>query len=62
MDNLYLQKHVVTINLIIVHGHRVVFRALYWFCDSMIEWVFNTLQTGLQMEISKVDIVFSAGA
>jgi hypothetical protein len=52
--------HPLTTNLINARGHRVVFRAPYWYwsCDGAIEYVFNTLQTRLQMEINGVDSVF----
>ena len=36
--------------MIAAAGHRVVFRAPYWSCDGAIEYVFNTIQTQLQME------------
>ena len=58
MDNLNLHRHPVTTNLIYAHGHCVVFRAPYWSCDVAIEYVFNTLQMRLQMEINGVDNVF----
>ncbi len=58
MDNLNLHRHPVTTYLIYADGHHVVFRAPYWSCDGAIEYVFNTLQTRLQMEINGVDNVF----
>jgi len=58
MDNLNLHRHLVTTNLIYARGHHIVFRAPYWSCDGAIEYVFNTLQTRLQMEINGVDSVF----
>jgi hypothetical protein len=58
MGDLNLHKHLVTINLIYLCGHCVVFWAPYWSCDSTIEYVFNTLQMELQMEINGVDSVF----
>jgi hypothetical protein len=58
MDNLNLHRHPVTANLIYACGHRVVFRMPYWSCDGTIEYVFNMLQTRLQMEIDWVDNVF----
>jgi hypothetical protein len=39
-------------------GHRIVFQAPYWSCDGAIEYVFNSLQTRLQMKINGVDSVF----
>ena len=58
MDNLNLHRHPVTTNLIYARGHHVVFRVPYWSYDGAIEYVFNTLQTRLQMEINGVDNVF----
>jgi len=58
MDNLNLHRHLVTTNLIYERGHRMVFRGPYWSCDGAIEYVFNTLQMRLQMEINGVDNVF----
>ena len=58
MDNLNFHRHPVTTNLIYARGHCVVFRAPYWSCDGAIEYVFNTLQMRLQMEINRVDNVF----
>ena len=58
MDNQNLHRHPVRTNLIYACGHWVVFRALYWSCDGAIEYVFNRLQTPLQMGINGVDTVF----
>lgn len=58
MDNLNLHRHPVTTNLIYARGHRIVFRAPYWSCDGVIEYVFNSIQTHLQMEINGVNSVF----
>jgi hypothetical protein len=55
MDNLNLHNHPVTTNLIYARGHHVVFQAQYWSCDGAIEYVFNMLQTRLQIEINGVD-------
>jgi transposase len=54
MDNLNIHKHAMILNLIHVCGHRVVFRAPYWSCDGPIEYVFNTIQTHLQMQYNTV--------
>ncbi len=59
MDNLNIHKHPVMINLIYSHGHCVVFRAPYWYCDGSIEYVFNTLQTRLQLDHIGVDEEFA---
>ena len=58
MDNLNLLRHLVTSNLLYARGHREVFWAPYWSCDGATEYIFNTLQTRLQMEINGVDNVF----
>jgi hypothetical protein len=58
MDNLNIHRHPLIDNLIHARGHRVVFRAPYWSCDGAIEYVFNTLQTRLQMDVHGVDTVF----
>jgi hypothetical protein len=58
MDNLNIHKHPVILDVIHVREHRVIFRASYWSCDGAIEYVFNTLQTWLQMDVYGVDTVF----
>ncbi len=58
MDNLNLHRHPIVSNLIYGRGHRVVFCAPYWSCDGSIEYVFNTVQTRLQMDVHGVDTVF----
>ena len=58
MDNLNIHKHPVILDLIHGRNHRVIFRAPYWSCDGAIEYVFNTLQTRLQMDVYGVDTVF----
>lgn len=50
MDNLNIHKHPIILDLIEEAGHRIVFRAPYWSCDGAIEYVFNTIQTKLQMD------------
>ena len=57
LDNLNIHKHPIILNLIDEAGHRVVFRAPYWSCDGAIEYVFNTIQTHLQMDDDGVDNV-----
>ncbi len=57
VDNLNFHRHLVMTNLIYARVHRVVFRVPYWFCGSAIEYIFNTLQTRLQMEINGMDTV-----
>ena len=57
LDNLNIHNHPIILNLIEEAGHRVVFRAPYWSCDGAIEYVFNTIQTHLQMDDDGVDNV-----
>jgi hypothetical protein len=58
MNNLNLHKHPMIINMIQSRGHRVVYRAPYWSCDGAIEYVFNTLQTNLQVDVNGVGTVY----
>jgi hypothetical protein len=51
--------HLMIIHLIYFRGHCVVFRAPYWSCDGSIEYVFNTLQTKLQLDHIGVDDEFA---
>mgnify|MGYP006203868831 CR=1 FL=1 len=57
MDNLNIHRHPAVLNLVAERGHRVVFRAPYWSCDGAIEYVFNTLQTRMQMDVQGVETV-----
>ena len=59
MDNLNIHKHPVILNLIHGRNHRVIFWAPYWSCDGAIEYIFNTIQTKLQMDVYGVDTVFN---
>jgi hypothetical protein len=59
MDNLNIHCHPAMLHLIADRGHRVVFRAPYWSCDGAIEYVFNTLQTKLQMDVHGVENVLA---
>ena len=54
IDNMNIRKHPSILNLIGDNAHKVVFRALYWLCDGAIEYVFNTIQTKLQMDYEGV--------
>ena len=54
IDNMNSRKCPSILNLIGDNGHEVVFRALYWSCDGAIEYVFNTIQTKLQMDYEGV--------
>ena len=57
MDNLNLHRHPIVQNSIHASGHCIVFRAPYWSCDGVIEYVFNTIQTMLQMDPEGVEEV-----
>ena len=47
MDNLNVHKNPAVVNVIFSGGHRLVFRAPYYAVDGAIEYVFNTIHTGL---------------
>ena len=47
MDNLNVHKNPAVVNLVLNAGHRLVFRAPYYAVDGAIEYVFNTIHTGL---------------
>ena len=47
MDNINVHKNPGVVNEILNHGHRLVFRAPYYAVDGAIEYVFNTIHTGL---------------
>lgn len=57
MDNLNIHKNPIILDLIEQSGHRLVFRAPYWSCDGAIEYVFNTIQSKLQMKYNTIDTV-----
>jgi len=57
LDNLNLHKSPIVLNLIHTNGHRIVYRAPYWSCDGAIEYIFNTIQTKLQMDTEWVDSI-----
>jgi hypothetical protein len=57
MDNLNVHKNPMVMNLIRGAGHRLVFRAPYWSCDGAIEYVFNTIQTMLQMDYNAIKTI-----
>ena len=59
MDNLNIHKHPVILNLIHGRNHRMIFWAPCWSCDGAIEYIFNTIQTKLQMDVYGVDTVFN---
>ena len=47
MDNLNVHKNPAVVNVILNGGHRLVFRAPYYAVDGAIEYVSNTIHTGL---------------
>ena len=55
MDNLTLHQSPLVQDLIHLFGHRIVYCAPYWSCDGPIEYVFNTIQTMMQMDPEGVD-------
>ncbi len=57
MVNLNLHRSPTLTNLIHLHGRQIIYRTSYWFCDGAIEYVFNTIQTKLQMDLEAVDSI-----
>ena len=55
MENLNLHRSPLVQNLTHSFGHRIVYRAPYWSCDGPIEYVFNKIQTIMQMDPEGVD-------
>ncbi|KAL7524042.1 hypothetical protein ACHAXR_001378, partial [Thalassiosira sp. AJA248-18] len=54
MDNLNSHKNPLILNMIHNAGHRYVFRAPYWPVDGAVEYVFNTVQTRLQVYFNQL--------
>ena len=54
MDNLNVHKNPLILNAIHNAGHRYVFRSPYWPVDGAVEYVFNTIQTRLQVYFNKL--------
>ncbi len=42
-------------NLIHLYGHQIVYCTPYWPCDGTIEYIYNIIQTKLQMDPEAVD-------
>ncbi len=57
MDDLNLHRSPIVTNLIHFYGHQIVYPDPYWLCDGAIEYVFNTIQTKLQMDLEVVDSI-----
>ena len=55
MDNLNVHKNAAVVNMITNRGHRLVFRAPYWSVDGAIEYVFNTVHTGLLSYYNRIN-------
>ena len=47
MENLNVHKNPAVVNGILNGGHRLVFHVPYYTVDDAIEYVFNTIHTGL---------------
>ena len=65
MDNLNVHKNLAVVNVILNGGHRLVFRAPYYAVDGAIEYVFNTIHTGLLLyynTITTMDELSNAAA
>lgn len=54
MDNLNSHKNPLILNLIHNAGHKYVFRAPYWPVDGAVEYVFNTVQSRLQVYFNRL--------
>ena len=54
MDNLNSHKNPLILNLIHNSGHRFVFRAPYWPVDGAVEYVFNMVQTRLEVYFNRL--------
>ncbi len=57
MDDLNLHRCPIVTNLIHSYGHQIVYRAPYWLCDGAIKYIFNMIQTKLQMDLEAVDSI-----
>ena len=54
MDNLYSHRAPQVRNMIDAAGHRLVFRAPYWAVDGPIEYIFNTIQNTLTINMPRI--------
>ena len=49
-----MHRNPAVVQEILNHGHRLVFRAPYYAVDGAIEYVFNTIHTGLLSYYNKI--------
>ena len=54
MDNLYSHHAPQVRNMINAAGHRLVFHAPYWAVDGPIEYIFNTIQNTLTINMPRI--------
>ena len=54
LDNLIVHTNPTVLLLILVAGHRFVFRAPYWPKDAPIEYVFNTIENALTIRMHEI--------
>ena len=54
MDNLLSHHSPQIRNMIEAAGHRLVFRAPYWAVDGPIEYIFNTIQNALKINMPRI--------
>ena len=54
LDNLIVHTNPMVIVLILLAGHRFVFRAPYWPKDAPIEYVFNVLENALNIRMHEI--------
>ena len=57
MDNLNVHKNHAVVMEIMNQGYRLVFCAPYWEVDGAIEYVFNTIHTGLLSYYNQIAIM-----
>ena len=57
MDNCSTHKSALVSQLIIAHGHRIVFRAPYYPVDGPIEYVFNTVQHDIALSMYQIHTI-----
>jgi len=54
LDNLIVHKNPLVLWLILISGHRFVFRAPYWPVDAPIEYVFNVVENALTIRMHEI--------
>ena len=57
VDNCSTHKSALVSQLILMHGHWLVFRALYYPVDGAIEYVFNTIQHEIALSMYTINTI-----